>query len=412
MHAEMRMYSVFALAMLAVPIHAYGAEQTEPVMLEVLASDFDRESCVVVTALPPALRGRQHFALTRIDNGRPIPVQVQAGDTPSIAWILHEKLAAGKVRQYRLASRTEKPVDAEAVILKDDGKRLHVKIGDKPVLVYNQTVVPSPDPKTPYYAKSGHIHPVFNPSGQMVTDDFNPDHAHQHGIMFAWRKTTFEGRSTNGWDQKVGTGKVEHVELVDFTSGPVLGSFTARLRQVDLTAPGGPKPALDETWHVRIYNIGDRFLFDIESTQTCASGAPVVVEEMHYGGLMIRGHADWQEHKDFDYLTSEGKTKLDGNHTRPMWVDIYGPLDQKMTGVTIMGHPDNFRFPQPVRLHPTMPYFCFTPAFLGSFTIEPGKPYVSRYRFCVHEGKPDQKAIEQLRQDYAHPVNVRVVPSE
>ena len=408
MLAEIRICSVVVLIVVAGPIFAYGADETASVTLEVMAGASDRENCVVMTELPSALRGHQHFTLSRIDNGQPIPVQGQSGDTPSIAWILDEELSAGKVRQYRLAATTGKLAAVEAVTVKDDGKRLHVKVGDKPVLVYNQAVMPSPDPKTPYYAKSGHIHPVFNPSGQMVTDDFNPDHAHQHGIMFAWRKTTFEGRSTNGWDQKVGTGKVEHAELVDFTGGPVFGSFTVRRQQVDLTAPGGPKPALDETWRVRIYNISDRFVFDIESTQACASGAPVVVEEMHYGGLMIRGHADWQEHKDFDYLTSEGKTKLDGNHTHPTWVDIYGPLDQKMTGVTILDHPRNFRFPQPVRLHPTMPYFCFTPAFLGSFTIEPGKPYVSRYRFCVHEGKPDQEVAEQLWQNYAHPVNVRV----
>lgn len=411
MLADIRIYSVVVLTILGGPFCAGGADETGSVTLEVVAGDSDRENCVVLTELPSALRGRQHFTLTRIDNGQSIPVQVQSGDTPNIVWIVREKLTAGKVRQYRLSPATGKSAAADAVTVRDDGKRLHVKIGDKPVLVYNQAVVPSPDPKTPYYAKSGHIHPVYNPSGQMVTDDFNPDHAHQHGIMFAWRKTTFEGRSTNGWDQKLGTGKVEHVELVDFAGGPVFGSFTARLQQVDLTAPGGPKPALNETWRVRIYNISDRFLFDVESTQTCASGAPVVVEEMYYGGLMIRGHADWQEHKDFDYLTSEGKTKLDGNHTRPTWVDIYGPLDGKMTGVTILDHPGNFRFPQPVRLHPTMPYFCFTPAFLGSFTIEPGKPYVSRYRFCVHDGKPDQKVIEQLWQDYAHPMKVRVVPN-
>jgi len=377
-----------------------------------MAGEFDREGCVVVTELPTSLRGCQRFTLTRIDTDQPIPVQVLSGDAPSITWILREKLSAGHVRQYCLASTTGKPAIGAAVTVKDDGKRLHVKVGDKPMLVYNQAVVPSPDPKTPYYAKSGHIHPVFNPSGQMVTDDFNPDHAHQHGIMFAWRKTTFEGRSTNGWEQKMGTGKVEHVELVDCTGGLVFGSFTARLQQVDLTAPGGPKPVLDETWRVRIYNISDRFLFDIESTQTCASGVPVVVEQIHYGGLMIRGHADWQERKDFDYLTSEGKTKLNGNHTRPTWAAIYGPLDGKMTGVTILDHPGNFRFPQPVRLHPTMPYFCFVPAVLGSFTIEPGKSYVSRYRFCVHEGEPDREVADRLWHDYAHPVKVRVVSNQ
>ncbi|KKL11890.1 hypothetical protein LCGC14_2541270, partial [marine sediment metagenome] len=110
-----------------------------------------------------------------------------------------------------------------------------------------------------------------------------------------------------------------------------------------------------------------------------------------------------------DYLTREGKTKRDGNHTRPGWVDMYGPLDGKMTGVTILDHPGNFRFPQPVRLHPSMPYFCFTPAVLGSFTIEPGKSYVSRYRFCVHEEKLDRKVTERLWHDYAHPAKVRIV---
>ena len=409
MLADFRMYTIVVFAMLTGSVYCQQAATAESVTLEVGAGDVAREDCVVVTELPSALRGRQHFTLTRIDNGQSVPVQVQPDKTPNVVWILDEGLAAGKVREYRLAPTNDAPAIKAGVTVIDDGKRLTVKVGDKPVLVYNQAVVPSPDPEQPYYAKSGYIHPVYNPSGQVVTDDFNPDHAHQHGIMFAWRKTTFEGRTTNGWDQKTGTGKVEHAELIDFASGPVFGSFTARMQQVDLSAPGGPKPALNETWRVRIYNISDRFVFDIESTQTCAGGAPLVVEEMHYGGLMLRGHADWQEHKEFDYVTSEGKTKLDGNHTRPSWVDVNGPVDQKMTGVAILDHPGNFRFPQPVRLHPTMPYFCFTPALLGSFTIESDKPYVWRYRFSVHDGKVDREVTERYWRDYAHPVKVRVV---
>ena len=90
-------------------------------------------------------------------------------------------------------------------------------------------------------------------------------------------------------------------------------------------------------------------------------------------------------------------------------MDVNGPVDQKMTGVAILDHPGNFRFPQPVRLHPTMPYFCFTPALLGSFTIEPGKPYVWLYRFSVHDGKVDREVTERYWQDYAHPVKVRIV---
>jgi hypothetical protein len=71
--------------------------------------------------------------------------------------------------------------------------------------------------------------------------------------------------------------------------------------------------------------------------------------------------------------------------------------------------PANFRFPQPVRLHPWIPYFCYAPSVPDSFTIEPGKPYVSRYRFCVHDGKPDAQLLERLWRDYADPPKVRVV---
>ena len=400
---------ISTVAVLAGVLQADLLQAAQVVTLEVAAGDVDRVNVPVTAKLPSSLRNKQFLTLTRLDNGESIPVQVHQGRTANAVWILRDRLAAGQVRQYRLAAASEQSPPVVCVTVTNSGEQLLVMVGKKPVLAYNVAVVPSPDPEHPYYARSGYIHPVYNPSGQVVTDDFNPDHAHQHGIMFAWRNMTFEGRSSNGWDQKKGTGRVEHVELNDSASGPVFGSFTARLRQVDLTAPGGPKPVLDETWFVRAYNLSDRFLFDIESTQTCASNSPVTIEEIHYGGLMIRGHADWQERKHFDYLTSEGKTKADGNQTRPSWVDMHGPVDGKETGVTILDHPGNFRFPQPTRLHPSMPYFCFTPATLGAFTIEPGKSYVSRYRFCVHGEMLDRKAADRVWQDYAHPVAVQVI---
>ena len=75
----------------------------------------------------------------------------------------------------------------------------------------------------------------------------------------------------------------------------------------------------------------------------------------------------------------------------------------------MMGHPDNFRFPQSVRLHPKKPYFCFAPMVEGQFAIEPGKEYVSRYRYSIHTGHPDARAANRLWHDYAQPPRVRVV---
>ena len=125
--------------------------------------------------------------------------------------------------------------------------------------------------------------------------------------------------------------------------------------------------------------------------------------------MTIRGHADWHDNHAYDFLTSEGKNKENGNQSRPQWVELFGPLAGETAGVTVLSHPGNFRFPQPVRLHPTMPYFCFAVAAVDAFTIEPGKPYVSRYRYHVHDGKPSAKLDQRLWEDYANPPAVKVV---
>ncbi len=388
-------------------------EASDSITLEVAAGDYRREGTLVSVKLPKALREHKHFTLTRLDTLKSVPVQVdRSGKTCRAAWIIGDPLEAGKVRRYRLSSTEAHPDKTGGVTVEKDDKHLTVKVGRKPVLRYNHAVIPSPDPKTPYYARSGYIHPIFSPAGKIVTDDFNPDHAHQHGVMFAWRKSKFEGHAVNCWEQKNSLGKVEHVEIESSGDGPVFGHFTACLRHVSNASPDGPKTMLDETWQVRVVNAADNFLFDVVSTQNAHSASPLFVEKVHYGGFAIRGAAPWCKHRgrDHDFLTSEGKTKKDGNHTRPRWVDIQGKLDGQTAGVAIMCHPDNFRFPQPVRLHPYMPYFCFAPAVLDSFKIEQGKPFVSRYRFCVHDGDVEPAVVERLWQDYAEPPVVRVVP--
>ena len=71
-------------------------------------------------------------------------------------------------------------------------------------------------------------------------------------------------------------------------------------------------------------------------------------------------------------------------------------------------HPSNFRFPQPMRIHPTEPFFNFAPSQAGDWEIKPGEEYVSRYRFVVMDGKPDAELLERLWRDYAHPPRVEV----
>jgi hypothetical protein len=331
-----------------------------------------------------------------------VPVQITRDDPPRILWIIGEKLKAGETRRYRLSRVATAPAPS-SVTCRDNGRQLVVAVGDKPVLNYNHAVIPAPNADEAYYARSGYLHPLFAPDGQVLTDDFAPDHAHQHGVMFAWTNTTFEGRDINFWEQKSQTAKIEHVDVLDTFDGPVAGGFRVSLRHSDLTAPAGTKPVLDETWEVRVYHVRDGFLFDVHSTQRCAGDSPLTINQYHYGGMAIRGRREWLSPGSSDFLTSEGKTRADGNHTRPDWVTLHGRFDGRTYGVTMFSDPDNFRAPQPVRLHPSKPYFVFAPLVLGEFQIRAGTPYESRYRFFVRQGELDAERTRQLWRDVADP---------
>jgi methane monooxygenase PmoA-like len=377
------------------------------VTIEVEAGAYDRQGTPVFWELPQALRAQKAFLLTQLDTNQPVDVQVEAGAPPRLVWIIRETLKAGQTRRYRLTAAAAKRPSPAAVTSEDDGKSLTIRIGKRNVLRYNEAVIPSWDPKQPQYARSGYLHPVYDPDGRPVTDDMAPDHAHQHGIMFPYEKVKFEERVLNFWEPSNGT--VAHDRIESAVSGTVFGSFQASLRHDENDLPGGLRPVLRESWCVRVYNISGYFVFDLDSVQNTASSTPVLIEKNSYGGLAIRCHRNWFDPKNSEYLTSEGKTRENGNQTRPRWVDLYGWIDGKMSGVAIMDHPDNFRFPQPVRLHPAKPYFCFSPMAIDAFTMEPGKPYVSHYRFYIHTGKPDPRLIETLWHDYAEPPRVRLL---
>jgi hypothetical protein len=393
------------------------------ILVEVEAGPLLRKNTPIVFALPGSIGMARAVTLTQLDDGRAVDAQVLQGTPASVVWILRDPLPAGATRRYRIEPAAD-PAGTQktAVACVDGGKYLRLRVGDQPVLQYNNAVVEPPRGINEGYRRSGFIHPLFTPSGKVVSDDFPPDHAHQHGVFFAWVNTTFEGRHLDFWNQMGKTGQVEHVETLETTGGPVFGQFQVKLRHNDLTAPGGTKPVLDEVWTVRAYHVGDIFLVDLESRQTCAGPTPLTINKYHYGGMGLRGNRDWLVPTGkgaapsdpagsgySDFLTSEGNNRKTGNHTRPHWVGLSGRVGDRPAGVVMLDHPGNFRFPQPVRLHPDKPYFCFAPMVLGDFEIAPGRPYVSRYRFAVHDGATDAATIDRLWHDYAGPPRVRVV---
>jgi hypothetical protein len=397
---------------LGVVLSATDAFAADRVFLEVAAGKQPRRQSLIAWTLPPELSAWELFSLRELRDGAEVPVAVQCSlDEPrELAWTLEGSLQAGSTRRYVLSSEADVRAprrDPAGVECTNDGRSVLFRAGGRRVLAYNHAVVEPPADYDPVYARSGYIHPLWSPAGSIVTNDYPPNHKHHHGIWFPWTNTEFEGRHVDFWNSADRKGKVELVRLESFGRGPVFGWLRARHRHVDLTAPGGPKPALDETWELRVWAAGSAHVLDLVSTQTCAGPSPLLLKEYRYGGLGLRGSGDW-EGQNVSFLTSEGRTRQDGHGTTARWCEVYGAVGGQAAGIAVLCHPANFRAPQNMRIHPSEPFFNFAPCQAGDFAIRPGEPYVSRYRFVVHDGEADAKETERWWLDYAEPPEVRV----
>jgi hypothetical protein len=377
------------------------------VYVNVAAGALDRRETIVSFALPAELT-KKNYSL-RDDAGAVIPLQVDAKRQATFAL---PELKAGATKKY-LVVEMKTPAAASAaqsMQVVDEGKRLAVKLAGREIIGF-QTKPELPADVKPVFARAGYIHPIYTPSGRLVSDDYPSDHYHHHGIWAAWTKTEFEGRHPDFWNVHDGTGRVDFVGVDETWGGPVHGGFRSRQNYVDVSGPA-PKVALNETWEVLVYRVGTGAraytMFDLVSTQTTATSEPLVLDEYRYGGVGVRGHREWKDKSKVFFLTSEGKDRANGNATRGRWCHIGGPVGGQLVGIATFDHPGNLRAPQPMRLNPDDPFFNWAPSQLGKFEIKPGEAFVSRYRFVVADGAPDKAELDRLWNDYATPPQITI----
>jgi len=346
-------------------------------------------------------------------------VHAVQSDLDGSAWFLLPELPAGSQATYELhRAKTRSSRVPNQAVTESSRAGVEVVSHHRPVFTYNTVPAPLPPGRpdlTPVFQRGGYLHPVFTPAGRVVTDDYPANHRHHHGIWFAWTKTGFEGRSPDFWNMGDRKGTVEFVGLDRTWNGPVHAGFQSRHQQVDLTS-GSPRIALRETWNVRAFALGSTsavHLFDIEITDVCATNTPLDLPQYRYGGIGVRGHAAWNDPSKMGFLNSGGVTdrsKGDKGETVGDWAVLHGPVDGGYGGIALFGHPGNANAPQPQRIHPTEPFLCFAPQQAGPLRIEPGKPFIARYRFATFDGPPDARLLERLWNDYAHPPVVQLLP--
>ncbi|WP_234572899.1 PmoA family protein [Rhodohalobacter sp. 614A] len=394
------LFNFFTILVMANPSICSAQHQYE---IHVSAGTFDRSETIVSFYFPNRVESGSYELIS--PSGQSAILQVNNANR---GWFILDELDAGTSRVYTFNGV---PTSAENAVSKAvDSTQITFSSGEQEILSYYHGDNNPPEELDERYKRGGYIHPVYSPKGVLLTTHLNPQHPHHSGIWSAWTKTEFEGRTPDFWNIHSNSGRVDQADSLQASwEGPVHAGFKARHFFTDLSAPE-PVIALNEEWQVYLYKSpeDERYqVFDLVVTQSVNTGKPLILPEYHYGGVGFRGNREWDDPENVTFLTSDGLGR-DGNTTRPKWTHIGGWSDGELAGITAMDHPENFRFPQPVRIHPDEPYFVYAPMQLGEMRIEPGSPYVVRYRYVTYDGEPNPDELNRIWNDYAYPPGVTV----
>lgn len=369
------------------------------------AVDFTRQPSPIILSLPNLDTSETYM----MSGGKDLwPLQY----LENAEWIFlpDRPIAAGEAFDMLIKQRERE--SSERIEINVNDSALTVAIGHQPVLVYN-TAIKLEQGIQKYYQRSGFIHPAYSPAGQILTDDFPEGHRHQHGIFFAWVNTIFQQNKADFWNQQHQTGTILFDSLISYRSGPVFAEFITRQRHIALQGTD-TVPVLSEQWTLRVYNLTDYFMWDIQVLQENISDSTLSILPYHYGGMAFRGSAEWNDTTAIEgveltgpgeggFLTSEGKSRIGGNHTRPQWVSMFGKVNEIPVNMTVIQSQTNPGAPHHVRIHPTMPYFCYVPVVEDGFEMNPGDLYKSSYRVLVFNDLSDTTLINTLYKSYNYP---------
>ncbi len=371
--------------------------------IEVDALDFGRKNTPVYVSTSKNL-SIDGYQLRNVKTGR--VSDVQSIGPGQFLFVLPDSLEPHEVATYKFIKTSAKKKQPVRIEKSDDG--LQVTIKDKPLLFYHTKREQPPAGNPEYYGRSGFIHPLRTPRGIIVTDDFPIGHVHQHGIMSAWVNTKFKNTAVDFWNQHLRTGDVVHKDLVHFESGAVAGVLQVNLSHVSKEHG----QVLEELWTITVYPFEDYFLFDLKSEQSNTSKDTLFLNKYHYGGFAFRGAKQWspddsaafQNRWQIETDSLYNLKNANGKHVS--FVNTSGMINGETVGVTVLGFPDNIRYPQAIRVHPTMPYWAYTPVVDGPLTIAPGQTVKAAYRYYVYDGDTGRARNKTLLTDLTHPVRV------
>ena len=252
--------------------------------------------------------------------------------------------------------------------------------GDTPVLFYHTRA----NTWKGEYARAGYVHPLHGLNGEVLTEDFPPDHPHQRGLYWAWHQVWVgDRRAGDGWTCKNNVWDCVESRAETGTDGACVLTFAVHWKSPNWR--DGEAPFVEENVEIRTLPLiaGSRRIDFTISLRARAGDVRIGGAEnaKEYGGFSARLRLP----EDVSFSGPAGKVRPRQGPTEALpWLTVRGRFGTAPSRVTICTHPTTPGFPQPwiLRRQKSMQ----NPVFPGRdpVTLPLDRPLVLRYRIAVH----------------------------
>lgn len=342
-----------------------------------------------------------------------IPSQLETGHNASLWFVLEGLSRKNTTRKFvirKIKPAPDEQTDNRLQMRKADGN-LTLYADQSPIFSYRYETMFPPRGVDPLFKRSGFIHPLWSPKGEILSRVQPPDHYHHYGIWGPWTLTHIGDREVDFWNLNKGEGTVKFAGFLSETTGSVFSGLRVLQQHIDFGAKGEDQIAMNEVLDVRVWNSSKGvWIIDYTTAINTPLKDGIMLDAYRYGGgIGYRATEKWTK-ENCTVLTSEGKTRADADGSTARWCIVEGEsaVDEGRSGILFMSHPANRAHPEPMRVWPLDGnggrgdmYFEFTPIRHQSWNLKNGNDYVLKYRMIVFDGRMDKETAEMYWRSFS-----------
>jgi len=265
-------------------------------------------------------------------------------------------------------------------------------------LTYQTRYCEVPDGIKKDFEKSGFIHPITSPSGQVLSRIQPPDHYHHYGIWGPWTRATINGREVGFfgiWEME--RGESDFGEVLSMKEAGGAAELNVRQNHLDLTAPESERLAIKRRTFASKLSLrirGDTVSITLLLFKLQWMAESFWMTTAMVGGLVF-GPQKFGEMILVRYLPQREmivKLRMEPKQNGLLSKEISKAKEGK-SGILFLSHNTNKVHPEPLRVWPVGQYegkgnvfIEFCPIRHESWALLKDEKYTLKYRMIVFDG--------------------------